>query len=33
MCLNCERKILVHKNLAQTIENTGFFEMVTNAIG
>ena len=33
MCLNCERKIWIHKNLVQTIENTGFFKRVTNATG
>ena len=33
MCLNCEQKIMVHKNIPQTLEKTGFSKMVTNAIG
>jgi len=33
MCLNCEQKTMAHKNSPQTLENTGFSEMVTNAIG
>ena len=33
MCLNCERKITVHENSSQPLENTGFPKMVTNAIG
>ena len=33
MCLNCERNLQAYKNSPQTLENTEFSKIVTNAIG